>query len=60
MFAGNIGETQIFPSIIEAALILKVKNIHWVILGGGRKEDWVKSEIKKWTENCFHIMGNYH
>ncbi len=61
MFAGNIGEAQDFPSIIEAALILKVKkNIHWVILGGGRKEDWVKSEIKKnGLENCFHIMGNY-
>ena len=61
MFAGNIGEAQDFPSIIEAAIILKAKkNIHWVILGGGRKEDWVKAEIKKnKLENCFHIMGSY-
>ncbi len=61
MFAGNIGEAQDFPSIIEAAIILKAKkNIHWVVLGGGRKEDWVKSEIKKnKLENCFHMMGNY-
>ena len=39
---------QEFPSILEAAKILKNnKNIQWIILVGGRKEDWVKSEIKK-------------
>jgi len=61
MFAGNIGEAQDFPSIIEAAILLRAnKNIHWVILGGGRKENWVKSQIKiNKLENCFHIMGSY-
>jgi colanic acid biosynthesis glycosyl transferase WcaI len=61
MFAGNIGEAQDFPSILNAAKILKKnKNIQWVILGGGRKEKWVKSEIKKHRlENCFHLMGSY-
>ena len=48
MFAGNIGEAQDFPSILETAKLLREnKKIQWIILGGGRKEDWVKSEIKK-------------
>ena len=61
MFAGNIGEAQDFPSIIKAALIMKKnKNIHWIILGGGRKESWLKSEIKKnRLDHCFHLLGKY-
>ena len=48
MFAGNIGEAQDFPSILETAKLLREnKNIQWIILGGGRKEEWVKTEIKK-------------
>ena len=61
MFAGNIGAAQDFPSIIKAAIILKNnKKVQWIILGGGRKENWVKSEIKKHNlENCFHLIGRY-
>tara|TARA_B100001750_G_scaffold228926_1_gene223829 strand:- start:10446 stop:11684 length:1239 start_codon:yes stop_codon:yes gene_type:complete len=61
MFAGNIGEAQDFKSIIETANILKKNDrIHWIILGGGRKEQWVKSQIKKnKLEKCFHMFGSY-
>ena len=61
MFAGNIGEAQDFPSILKAARILKDNlNIQWVILGGGRKEEWVKSKIKEYKlENTFHLMGSF-
>jgi len=61
MFAGNIGEAQDFPSILEAAKILKHdENIHWVILGAGRKEEWVKSKINEYKlENCFHMLGSF-
>ena len=61
MFAGNIGEAQDFPSIIEAAILLKgIQNIHWVILGGGRKEEWVKSKIiENKLESCFHLLGSF-
>jgi len=61
MFAGNIGEAQDFPSIIETARILKDNlNIQWVILGGGRKEEWVKSKIKEYKlEKTFHLLGSF-
>jgi glycosyltransferase involved in cell wall biosynthesis len=61
MFAGNIGEAQDFPSIIESARILKDNlNIQWVILGGGRKEEWVKSKIKEYKlEKTFHLLGSF-
>jgi colanic acid biosynthesis glycosyl transferase WcaI len=61
MFAGNIGEAQDFPSILESARILKDNlNIQWVILGGGRKEEWVKSKIKEYKlEKTFHLLGSF-
>ena len=61
MFAGNIGEAQDFASIIDASKLLKDnKNIQWIILGGGRKEQWVKSKIKENNlENNFHLLGSY-
>jgi len=61
MFAGNIGESQDFPSILEAARILRNDNsIHWIILGAGRKEEWVKSKIKEYKlGNCFHMLGSF-
>ena len=60
MFAGNIGEAQDFPSIIEAARILKDENIQWLILGDGRKSKWVKEKIKDYKlEKCFHMLGSH-
>ena len=61
MFAGNIGDAQDFSSILEAANRLKYdKSIHWVILGGGRKEAWVRTKIIEYElEECFHLLGSY-
>ena len=61
MFAGNIGEAQDFPSILKAAELLKDnKNINWIILGGGRKKEWVESQIKENNlEKCFHMLGSF-
>ena len=49
MFAGNIGEAQDFPSIIEAFKIIskkKIKNIRLIILGEGSMKDWLIKEVK--------------
>ena len=61
MFAGNIGEAQDFPSIVEAAKILKKNtDIHWIILGGGRKEKWVRDKVKEYKlEKYFHMLGSF-
>lgn len=46
VFAGNIGEAQDMPSVLEAAERLKYDaRIRWVIVGDGRKSDWLQSEI---------------
>jgi glycosyltransferase involved in cell wall biosynthesis len=47
IFAGNIGEAQDFPAILNAAELIKhLTNIRWYIIGDGRKSDWVKKQIK--------------
>ena len=48
LFAGNIGVSQDFGTIISAAEKLKeYKEIHWVIIGDGRMRSWVEEEIVK-------------
>lgn len=59
MFAGNIGTSQAFETIVEAADELKeYKDIHWVILGDGLKKKWVEQEIvKRQLSENFHLLG---
>jgi glycosyltransferase involved in cell wall biosynthesis len=46
MFAGNIGEAQDFPTILQAAELLKSNaRIRWLIVGDGRMANWVREEI---------------
>lgn len=60
MFAGNIGSSQDFPSILNAAKILKDQNVHWLILGNGSKAEWVKNKIKDYQlSGCFHMLGRF-
>jgi glycosyltransferase involved in cell wall biosynthesis len=49
MFAGNIGESQDFDSVIKAAIILrKYQDVKWVIIGDGRKK---KDVVKQISDN---------
>lgn len=61
MFAGNIGEAQDFPAILDAAELLKEDpNIRWLIVGDGRAAEWVRSEtIRRRIENRFLLLGRY-
>lgn len=61
MFAGNIGESQDFQSILKAAEKLKnYSNIKWIIIGNGRKAEWLKEEIvKRNLEQNFFILGSF-
>lgn len=62
MFAGNIGEAQDFESIIDAARIVKEKNpeIHFVILGNGRKKEFVVNKVNEYGLNSnFHLLGAF-
>lgn len=46
MFAGNIGKAQDFESIMKAAYLTRdILEIKWIIVGDGRKKNWVEDEI---------------
>lgn len=48
MFAGNIGEAQDFPAILQAATALKDRDdIRWLIVGDGRAVGDVRKEIER-------------
>jgi len=48
LFAGNIGQAQDFPSIIDAADLLRdVPNLRWIIVGDGRAAPEALEEVKR-------------
>ena len=60
MFAGNLGEAQSLETIVEAAEIVKnYPDIHWVILGSGRREKWLRDALKeKKLGETVHLLGH--
>lgn len=61
LFAGNIGDAQDFPAIVDAMEMLKGNlKIRWVIVGDGRKSEWLRLEIqKRKLESAVFQMGPY-
>jgi len=48
VFAGNIGEAQDMPAVLDAAEHLKTNpGIRWVIVGDGRRSDWLRAEVAR-------------
>ena len=47
MFAGNVGEAQDMPSVLHAAELLKGRGVSIVIVGDGRKMEWVEAYISE-------------
>lgn len=46
VFAGNIGEAQDMPAVLDAAERLKDNPaIRWIIVGDGRKSEWLESQV---------------
>lgn len=59
LFAGNIGDSQDFESILEAAKITQKEGVNWIFVGDGRKVNWIKSEIEKHSINNVYLLGRY-
>ncbi|MDB4877497.1 MAG: glycosyltransferase WbuB [Gemmatimonadetes bacterium] len=61
MFAGNIGEAQDFPTILDAAVRLrKHAHIRWLVVGDGRMAGWVRTEIKRrGLEDSVVMLGRF-
>jgi glycosyltransferase involved in cell wall biosynthesis len=54
VFAGNLGEAQSLETIIDAAARLKNKpEIQWIIIGDGRRFEWMTQEVKR-----LELVGN--
>jgi len=50
VFTGNVGEAQDFDSIVEAAKLLTTEDkIRFIIVGDGRKKEWIEEQIKKYN-----------
>jgi colanic acid biosynthesis glycosyl transferase WcaI len=61
MFAGNIGAAQDFETILAAAEMLKDRpDLHWVILGDGRRRAWVEEQVQaRGLRGTVHLLGRY-
>ncbi len=59
MFAGNIGEAQDFESIVRAAKSVQDQEINWIIVGDGRKYDWLQQEVARDKLTNITLLGRY-
>lgn len=61
MFTGNIGESQDFGTVLDAAERLKSrKDIHFVIVGDGRANEWLEKQIvERELSQTVHCVGSY-
>lgn len=47
VFAGNVGEAQDFPAVVDAAEALRDEPVRWIIVGDGRKSAWLAEEVAR-------------
>jgi glycosyltransferase involved in cell wall biosynthesis len=62
VFAGNIGESQDFETILEAAKIVnkKTQKVNWIIIGDGRKVPDVEKKIYDLElQNNVILLGSF-
>lgn len=61
MFAGAVGEAHGFECTMEAARLTKEqKEIKWVIVGDGRKLEWVREYVKEHgLEETIYTLGRF-
>lgn len=61
LFAGNIGEAQDLPAVLEAAESLKHNHaIRWLIVGDGRSSDWLQLEVaRRGLQSNVLLLGRF-
>jgi colanic acid biosynthesis glycosyl transferase WcaI len=48
VFAGNVGDSQDMPAVLEAANLLRGNaQIRWLIVGDGRRSAWLAQEVER-------------
>ena len=61
MFAGNIGESQDFDTLLAAAHLLReFEGLHWVTIGSGRDLERVRAKAAELgLVGRFHLLGRH-
>lgn len=61
MFAGNVGDAQDFPALLDAAEATRHRaDIHWLIVGDGRQAGWVREQIQaRRLQDTVFMLGRY-
>jgi glycosyltransferase involved in cell wall biosynthesis len=61
VFAGNVGAAQGFETILDAAERLREhRNIHWLVLGEGRRLEWVREQVaRRGLGASVHLLGQH-
>lgn len=58
LFAGNLGDSQDFESILKAAKHSQGE-INWILVGDGRKSKWIKSKIEQENITNVYPLGRF-
>lgn len=60
VFAGNLGEAQDFPAVLQAAESLKDKiAVRWVIVGDGRQSKWLAGQVQSRGLHNVKLLGRH-
>ncbi|MFD2641181.1 glycosyltransferase family 4 protein [Pseudomonas japonica] len=60
VFAGNLGEAQDFPAVLDAAESLRGSAaVRWVIVGDGRMSAWLAEQVRERQLDNVHLLGRH-
>ncbi len=61
VFAGNLGESQDFPAVLDAAEQLQNEGvaIRWAIVGDGRMSDWLRAQVAERKLSSVLLLGRH-
>ncbi|MSU96891.1 glycosyltransferase WbuB [Pseudomonas mandelii] len=60
VFAGNLGEAQDLPAVLDAAEELRDKVVmRWVIVGDGRMSEWLSQQVHSRGLNNVLLLGRH-
>ena len=60
LFAGNLGEAQDLPAVLDAAEALVDKvSVRWVIVGDGRMSDWLSQQVQSRGLDNVLLLGRH-
>ncbi|MFT2189140.1 glycosyltransferase family 4 protein [Pseudomonas putida] len=60
VFAGNLGEAQDFPAVLEAVEALRgIVAVRWIIVGDGRMSTWLGEQVQARGLHNVHLLGRH-